>query len=261
MPNELTRRPPALVARQLRQEAGFGCVVCGCPILEYHHIVEWSEQHHHDVKDMVAVCPTHHAEFGIQSQAKAYAAKANPFNIRRKQFRGLLRSSNSTRAFKLGCQTFWGGGSIFNYYGNRMFGYKVVDEEVLLDIFMPDVNFWPEVEIKANDAIADLGGLWDIDFHLNWVKFRRRKGDVFLSIDFRGEMVQVLGRFSVNGQAFDFSPSRNDYNGQITTGDGGIDMSEVPHLDLDAIRYGSGRIIRPNFAMTHPRPIVFHEST
>jgi hypothetical protein len=32
------REIPSEIKRQLRQEAGFGCCICGIPIIEYHHI-------------------------------------------------------------------------------------------------------------------------------------------------------------------------------------------------------------------------------
>jgi hypothetical protein len=37
---------PAAVARQLRQEAGFGRCCCGVPILQYHHIIPWAAEAH-----------------------------------------------------------------------------------------------------------------------------------------------------------------------------------------------------------------------
>jgi len=48
---------PADVRRRLRQEAGFGCCVCGFPIYDYQHIVPYSVRAHFDPPDMMILCP------------------------------------------------------------------------------------------------------------------------------------------------------------------------------------------------------------
>lgn len=39
----MKKRPaiPESIKRQVRQEAKFGCIFCGSPIIEYHHIEEY----------------------------------------------------------------------------------------------------------------------------------------------------------------------------------------------------------------------------
>lgn len=53
------------IRKSLRKEVGFGCPVKGCrlPFLEYHHFdPPYSEGQTHNVKGMIALCPTHHAQ-------------------------------------------------------------------------------------------------------------------------------------------------------------------------------------------------------
>ena len=71
------RIPPADVKRELRQEVNFGCAICGAPLLEYHHIIPYSEAEHHDPDHMVAVCPNHHrlSDDGAISRSELYTAK------------------------------------------------------------------------------------------------------------------------------------------------------------------------------------------
>ena len=73
----LSRTVPPEVARHLRAEAGFGCAVCGCPILEYHHIIPWAERMHYEVEHMVALCRNHHQETGKATQGKLLCREAN----------------------------------------------------------------------------------------------------------------------------------------------------------------------------------------
>lgn len=61
----LSRKIPAAVRKQLRQEVEFGCPVPGCgnPYLEYHHFdPPWHVEPHHDPDRMIALCATHHAK-------------------------------------------------------------------------------------------------------------------------------------------------------------------------------------------------------
>ena len=52
----MSNRPPIPegVKRKLRQEAYFGCVKCGCPIIEYHHIEPWSVVKKHSGRRLTA---------------------------------------------------------------------------------------------------------------------------------------------------------------------------------------------------------------
>ena len=75
---------PAEIKRQLRQEANFGCVVCGAPIIQYHHIIPYSEREHHDPEHMTVLCPNHHSHAGPDSEALTpdmlYEYKSEPHN-------------------------------------------------------------------------------------------------------------------------------------------------------------------------------------
>jgi hypothetical protein len=49
-------RIPLPVARQLRQEAGFGCYVCGLPVVQYHDIVPYHEDDPYPVEEIMILC-------------------------------------------------------------------------------------------------------------------------------------------------------------------------------------------------------------
>lgn len=57
----LSRNIPAGVKRTIRQECGFGCVVCGSAMIQYEHIdppFAWAKEH--DPSRMALLCPTCH---------------------------------------------------------------------------------------------------------------------------------------------------------------------------------------------------------
>lgn len=76
------RNTPSSIARQLRQEANFGCAMRGCPMLENAHIIPYHITHEFPVEDMVALCPTCHtiADKGNYPESYFRQIKENPFN-------------------------------------------------------------------------------------------------------------------------------------------------------------------------------------
>ncbi len=241
------RTPPAAIARQLRQEAGFGCAVCGCPIIEYHHIIEWREEKHFKPEHMVALCPSHHTEYGKLPKTKSYSAKANPINIRKGKISGYLGGNREQRVLRLGSMIVEDCVSAIDYGGNSIIGYQQIDGEFRLNVFIPDEEFWPEVEIKQNIMAASIGQFWDIEFKTNWVKFRRAKGNVFLTIDFRGEEVEIDGELQLGGNLISLSEAQNRMGG------GTFKNIQMRNCHT-AIAIGpDGRVFHPNYAMRSPQ--------
>ena len=90
----MEKRPsiPESIKRQIRQEAKFGCIFCGSPIVEYHHIEPYCKVKCHEKENLALLCPEHHhrANCGELLKEKVIEAKNNPFNVRvnfvRKEF-------------------------------------------------------------------------------------------------------------------------------------------------------------------------------
>ncbi|HLT87834.1 MAG TPA: HNH endonuclease signature motif containing protein [Sphingobacterium sp.] len=77
----LARRIPADISRVIRQEAGFGCVICGSGIFEYEHIEpEFKSAKEHDPNCMTLLCPSCHSKAtrGRLSKKSVWDAKKNP---------------------------------------------------------------------------------------------------------------------------------------------------------------------------------------
>lgn len=78
---EIQRRPPTDVRRQLRREVGFGCPVGGCgnPYLEYHHFdPPWHVERHHNPSGMLALCANHHAKADALTVEQCRELKTGP---------------------------------------------------------------------------------------------------------------------------------------------------------------------------------------
>lgn len=78
----LKRDIPAAVKREVRQNCGFGCVVCGLSIYEYEHIdPSYSEAKEHDPKRIALLCPQCHAKVtrGFMSKESVKDALNKPY--------------------------------------------------------------------------------------------------------------------------------------------------------------------------------------
>ena len=93
MQSQTARPTPEPIARQLRQEAGFGCCRCGYPIVQYHHIIPYAEDHHFRPEDMMALCPNcHDAANNVRNHRRAAKTPqiSRPHNLKRGYAAGLL---------------------------------------------------------------------------------------------------------------------------------------------------------------------------
>lgn len=57
-------RPPIPedIKREVRKRCGFGCIICGIPIIHYDHMIEYSENPDHKADNITLLCPTHHQQ-------------------------------------------------------------------------------------------------------------------------------------------------------------------------------------------------------
>lgn len=77
----LKRYIPAEIRTKIRKDAGFGCVVCGCVLVDYEHIEpEFHEAKEHDPEKMTLLCIGCHGRVTRKLLAKkgVWEAKQNP---------------------------------------------------------------------------------------------------------------------------------------------------------------------------------------
>jgi hypothetical protein len=76
------RNIPLSIQKQLRREANFGCVLCGCPIIIYAHIIPYRSIQAYLPENIIALCPNHYTNFDRGEFSESYLrdAKNNPHN-------------------------------------------------------------------------------------------------------------------------------------------------------------------------------------
>lgn len=75
---------PASVERAVRKNCYYGCVYCGCPIVEYHHIIPYHIVQEHTEENIVALCANCHREVHnkVISDRQLRRAIEDPYNKR-----------------------------------------------------------------------------------------------------------------------------------------------------------------------------------
>lgn len=241
---------PLPVRRVLRQEAYFGFAKCGSPILEYHHIVPWAEDNHNDPNHMVALCPTHHRQFGKLDRQRSYDLKSNPRNKLVNKLYGELGTDKQINSFLVGSNTYEDTPIVFSYFERPIISYIIEENQALLDVYIPRGDMWPDVFIKRNDMIINSGDAWDIEFRTNYLKIQKKSCESFFELDLRQEVGLISGAFSIGGNEFRFSPTSTNIRG--------ASISNSHYVRCGGgIVYGDGKHILhwPNFAMSEPRAI------
>lgn len=240
---------PIPVKRTLRQEACFGCAACGSPILDYHHIIPWSEKEHNEVEHMVALCPTCHRSLGKMSRDKCYSLKKTPYNKVKGLVRGCLGTDAPINRFILGSNTYINTPVIFSYFGRSIISYKIEQNQFLLSMYLPESSFWPSLKIIDNEMVFNRDGMWDFEFRTNYLKMRREDG-TFFEVDIRGEAALLAGSMRVGGELFEFNSKSTNIGGASISGC-------IFDTCGGGISYGNQdiKLHWPTYAMHSPAPV------
>ena len=199
------------IKRQIRQEAKFGCIFFGSPIVEYHHIEPYCKVKCHEKENLALLCPEHHhrANCGELLKEKVIEAKNNPFNVRvnfvRKEF--CLNKYEDIK-FEL-------GGTVFR----RCNTILQIDDEPIISV-RPDENGYALfsakfydcnnillAEIIDNEWIAYLGNeIWDIQYSPGKLKINNERNKIFLEIRIERDFFRLRTELYYKGHKVSFLP-------------------------------------------------------
>ena len=106
----LSRYIPSDIRRAVRQRSGFGCVLCGCAIGEYEHVVpEFKDATSHNLDGIAYLCPTCHAKVtkGLIDKKTVLEAMRNPWAIRHGHCHDAFVIGDDNASVRLGGMTFY----------------------------------------------------------------------------------------------------------------------------------------------------------
>jgi hypothetical protein len=182
-------------------------VICGIPIYEYDHMIDWATTHRHRAKEITLLCPSHHSEKtkGLLPIGKVQEADRNPANRQGSMTPGyVLHYGEEEVTFQL-------GDVAFTHRAMEPYAAIVVDQLVLLGARVEDghyllnVNMLDDanrqlVTIQDNELVFSTAS-WDVEFSGRRLTFRTGSGQIALSIRFAppGLVALERGRFFCNG--------------------------------------------------------------
>jgi len=110
----MSKNRPAIseeIKRLVRQKCFFGCIICGKPIFEYDHLVEYSIVEEHTVENIILLCPEHHSgkTTGKISFDRVNEAAKMPFNSLKTHSSPLYLENDVKLDVQLGSIFIYGG--------------------------------------------------------------------------------------------------------------------------------------------------------
>jgi hypothetical protein len=163
----MSRKPPAHVKRQLREEVGFGCPVpgCGLPYLEWHHFdPPWHVTNHHNPESMIALCRTHHiqADHGAFSVDQLHELKQSGKENWRK-VSGKFNWMRNRLLAVVGGNFYYETPVIFKFREQPIIWFERDENNyLLLNLYMLTTSNAPRAYIKNNEWF-NVGGEEDIE--------------------------------------------------------------------------------------------------
>lgn len=201
-------RPPVPdpVKREVRQRCGFGCVLCGLPLYEYHHLIAYSECQEHVGSNITLLCDAHHKEATNSLITFEQISQANnaPYNLQH------------------GVSTPYGlhfqGQSFDCVIGGNRFSSRLPDHQDATSMIALSVDdndlVWFRIDdsgrLFLNATILDDGNLplliirdnemtyriaaWDVEFHARTLIVREAVRKILFEIEFTPPREIVISR-------------------------------------------------------------------
>lgn len=216
----MSDRPPIPegIKRALRQEAYFGCVKCGCPIIEYHHIEPWSVVKKHEAANLVVLCPNCHREANVGAYYKeqVIADKKEPFNKRARlvQNNFMLRKLADIKV-KIGGMEISHTRNVLTVYSIPLiFFNETKDGRDLLNAVFFDDHMNLVAVIKDNEWTALLyQDMWDIRYSPGHLIINLEQKKIFLDLKIKGNVISFKTRLNYWGNDIKATEEKLQING------------------------------------------------
>jgi hypothetical protein len=198
---------PEKIKREVRKRCGFGCVICGLPVYEYDHIVEYSKTKRHVASELTLLCPLCHTGKTKGHIAVEDVIEANKYPHNKKQ------GISSPYAFRFSGDKpeihFAGVKFICSYQiapaylypimidKKPLFGFTVVDGGLLLNMEVRDKEGKKILKIRDSQLqVADVA--WDITLVGKTLIIRERLRHSIVEVDFCPPNTFKIKRYKVS---------------------------------------------------------------
>jgi hypothetical protein len=197
-----------------RQKCFFGCVLCGCPVYHYDHIIDYSEVLEHDVDNLTLLCPTHHQDksSGRLSRQRVQRATANPYNAGQ-NFTSLKDAYYDSDIFRVEVGDVTMEANLashgllrvdaINVDGGTVIGVRRSGSDFTLWLRICDESNQPIVDVRAGECKLATSP-WDITYEGRMLRIRSAPRQIVLALELAPDLLRVhRGMFWVNGYSFE----------------------------------------------------------
>jgi trigger factor len=184
---------PLPIQREIRQRCGFGCVMCGNPLYDYHHMEGWSASRPHIASQITLLCDNHHREAtsGLLPKARVLEADSNPHNLKTGQSTAhLLHFSGSQCEVSIGGNLFtarWQGefGEMVPVMidGTPIIGFSFDRGFLLLTCQIFDEANNLIMFVRQNQLVYS-SAPWDIQFISRTLTIRQAAREILITVTF-----------------------------------------------------------------------------
>ncbi|MBB1192844.1 hypothetical protein DNC80_04080 [Flavobacterium sp. SOK18b] len=182
----LSRTIPSEIKREIRQNSGFGCVVCGLGIIEYEHVEpEFKEAEKHDPTSITLLCPNCHSKVtrGMWSKEKIKDAMQNPICLQKGYSNDFFDIGNNYPKIKFAGSLIMNTPIPIMVKGKPLF--KIIKSEsekfFLLSAIFYNSKGEKSLEIIDNEWFA-YSDNWDITAEGNTITIRERHKEICLEL-------------------------------------------------------------------------------
>ena len=172
--------------RAVRQRCAFGCVKCGLPLYEYHHIDEYAAVRAHEPENITLLCDLHHkmATNGLLTPEQVKQANANPINVRRRVSAPFnLELEGDRLRYLIGSNRFTatGAATFLAIDNNEIVGATIDGGQLFLNLAIFDATNRGILAVVRNEIWVTTEP-WDIKFVRNRLTLRESAGQIALEI-------------------------------------------------------------------------------
>jgi hypothetical protein len=210
----LSRYIPEEIARKVRQECCFGCVICGMALYQYEHISpEFKDAHFHEPENIALLCPNHHelVTRGHLSKESIAEARLTRKNGNLTVAAAPLQVGSESYEIVIGSATFsWG--ACIGCIGELPLLLLLPPEESgapsRVTAFFPTLDGGWSLAIFRNEWRVLPHTVWDVKVEGPKITIRRKAGDTLLQ--FRTIPPHRLEVLSLNVQTNQYSAIVDD---------------------------------------------------
>ncbi|NMZ98064.1 HNH endonuclease [Pseudomonas lundensis] len=199
----LPRNIPSDIKREVRKRCGFGCIFCGCGIIQYEHVdPEFHEAKFHDPGAIVTLCPTCHAsvtsKFWSKERIKRHAL--DPVCLKKGYLKHVFDFySDGHPSVQFGGALLKNCHTPVEIFGTPLISIKPPECKggpFLLSGTFCDRSGSPTLRIIDNEWIA-YSDSWDVEVSAGGITVRNGPGDIVLRLSVRPPHTLVVERLKM----------------------------------------------------------------